>query len=343
MAKYFKEHDKIFVVPNGAKEIIDNLPADQYILSYDILTGLFLKRANSFSFPEKVFGDIESRVDRVLKTYHYRNCNTGVLLSGDKGSGKTMFAKMLSIRAKELGIPTVIVDSNFTEVGFNKFICDISDKCIVMFDEFEKVFDGDDDQNKVLTLFDGTYQSNKLFVLTANQTHKISDFILNRPGRVYYHFRYAGIDETSIRDFCNYHLNNKEYIDDFVSVSKIIGKFNFDILNALVQECNIHNETPAQIYQMMNVDIDRGVDDFEYVLTEISTGKSKKGSGRYSIYDNNYFYWKIDAENNEDVECCFNYKNMLRFNKESGELIFEKDGFRLDMKRVFVAPMSFLV
>ena len=193
MAKYFKEHDKIFVVPNGAKEIIDNLPADQYILSYDILTGLFLKRANSFSLPEKVFGDIEVRVDRVLKTYHYRNCNTGVLLSGDKGSGKTMFAKMLSIRAKELGIPTVIVDSNFTEVGFNKFICDISDKCIVMFDEFEKVFDGDDDQNKVLTLFDGTYQSNKLFVLTANQTHKISDFILNRPGRVYYHFRYPGI------------------------------------------------------------------------------------------------------------------------------------------------------
>jgi hypothetical protein len=337
VSTYFKEHNKVFVAPNGAKEVFDHLPPGQYILRYNPLTGYYLENNGSFTVPEKIFGDVEQRVKRVLKTYFHRNCNTGVLLSGDKGAGKTMFARLLSIRALEQGIPTVIVNDNFgNDIGLNKFISDIEDRCIIMFDEFEKVFDKDEDQNKVLSLFDGTYQSNKLFVLTANDTFKVSNFILNRPGRVYYHFRYTGIEEDFIREFCDYHLDDKSHTESFISLAKVVGKFNFDMLQALVQECNIHQESPQQVYQMMNIDLDGVRDKFSYSLIKISTGKKRVGEETCSIYDRHYMYWdgdKEDDNDNDETSITFEYSDIQRYDREAGVFVFEKDDFRLEMKR----------
>lgn len=337
MSTYFKEHNKVFVAPNGAKEVFDHLPPGQYILRYNPLMGYYLENNGSFTVPDKIFGDVDNRVKRVLKTYFHRNCNTGVLLSGDKGSGKTMFARLLSIRALEQGIPTVIVNDNFdNDIGLNKFLSDIEDRCIIMFDEFEKVFDKDEDQNKVLSLFDGTYQSNKLFVLTANDTFKVSDFILNRPGRVYYHFRYSGVEEDFIREFCDYHLEDKKHIESFVNLAKVVGRFNFDMLQALVQECNIHKESPQQVYHMMNIDLDGVRDKFSYVLTKISTGKKQVGEERCSIYDHHYMYWDEEDDNDDDdtgKRITFEYSDIRKYDRESGFFVYEKGDFRLEMKR----------
>ena len=336
MSTYFKEHDKVFVAPNGAKEIFDHLPIGQYVLRHNPMIGYYLEKSGSFTVPEKIFGDVEKRVQRVLKTYTHRNCNTGILLSGDKGSGKTMFARLLAIRAQEMGIPTVIVNDNFgNDVGLNKFLSDIEERCIIMFDEFEKTFDKDEDQNKVLTLFDGTYQSNKLFVLTANNTFKVSEFILNRPSRVYYHFRYSGIEEDFIREFCEYHLNDKSHIEAFVSLAKIIGKFNFDMLQALVLECNIHGESPQDVYQLMNIDLDGVRDKFSYIITQISTGKTQTGEETCSIYDRHYMHWngQDDDEDDDGRSIYFDYSDIKRFDKESRMFVYEKGDFRMEMKR----------
>lgn len=336
MSTYFKEHDKVFVAPNGAKEVFDRLPVGQYVLQYNPMIGYYLEKSGSFTVPEKIFGDVEKRVQRVLKTYTHRNCNTGVLLSGDKGSGKTMFARLLTIRAQEVGIPTVIVNDNFdNDVGLNKFLSNIEERCIIMFDEFEKTFDKDEDQNKVLTLFDGTYQSNKLFVLTANNTFKVSEFILNRPSRVYYHFRYSGVEEDFIREFCEYHLKDKSHTEAFVSLAKVVGKFNFDMLQALVLECNIHGESPRDVYQLMNIDLDGVRDKFSYTITQISTGKTQSGEETCSIYDRHYTYWNSkDEDGDEDgMSLHFDYSDLKRFDKDAGVFVFEKNGFRMEMKR----------
>lgn len=331
MSKYFKEHDKVFVAPDGAKEIFDRLPAAQYILRYAPLLGYYLERSGAFKLPEKIFGDAEQRAQRVLKTYFARGCNTGVLLSGDKGSGKTLFARLLSIRALEHGIPTVIVNDNFdNDLGLNKFLSDIEDRCIILFDEFEKNFDKDDDQNKILTLFDGTFQSNKLFVITTNSTFKVSEFILNRPGRVYYHFRYAGVEDEFIREFCDHHLENKSHTESFVKLSKVVGRFNFDMLQAMVQECNIHGEGPADIYRIMNIDLDGVRDKFSYTLIN-KDGKKQTGEARTSIYDRIYLYWNENKDDEQSV--WFEYSDLVKFDQDSGVFVYEKEDFTLEMKR----------
>lgn len=334
MSTYFKDHNKVFVAPNGARDVFNHLPPNQYILRFNPLMGYYLEDNGKFSVPEKIFGDVEARVNRVLKTYFTRNCNTGVLLSGDKGSGKTMFARLLSIKAYEQNIPTVIINDNFeNDIGLNKFLSDIEERCIIMFDEFEKTFNKDEDQNKVLGLFDGTYQSNKLFILTANNTFKISDFILNRPGRVYYHFKYSGVQDNFIREFCEYHLNNKSYIEDFINLSKVVGKFNFDMLQALVQECNIHNESPQEVYQLMNIEVDNVQDNFLRTTTRKNSDWKQIEDTKCSIYERQYIYWENPNDEDDKCDVWFDYEDITRFDKDTGVFVFEKDGFKLEMKR----------
>jgi len=91
-----------------------------------------------------------------MRTFTDRSNSTGVLLTGEKGSGKTLLAKHLSIMGYDMGIPTIVINSAWTGDSFNKLIQDIEQPLIVMFDEFEKVYNREE-QEKMLTLLDGVY------------------------------------------------------------------------------------------------------------------------------------------------------------------------------------------
>jgi len=64
-------------------------------------------------------------------------------LVGEKGSGKTLLAKYISIAAaKERGIPTIVINHPFHGDEFNLFMQSIQEPVIVLMDEFEKIHDG---------------------------------------------------------------------------------------------------------------------------------------------------------------------------------------------------------
>ena len=252
MTYYICNGNQFDVAKEKSLDIRDRLPVGNYIIKERPLDGpLYLEGVDGFSSVNKLYGSTTRDAERILRTYQERGISTGVLLNGEKGSGKTLLAKTLSIEAAKLGIPTIIINAPWVGDKFNKFIQDIDQECIIMFDEFEKVYDSDK-QEVILTLLDGVFPSKKLFVLTCNDKWRIDSHMRNRPGRIFYMLDFKGLEDEFIREYCEDTLKDKQYIEKICQVAATFAQFNFDMLKALVEEMNRYNESPREALRMLN-------------------------------------------------------------------------------------------
>lgn len=228
------------------------LPGSNFIVQINPMTEqFFFAGVDPFTLPSKLYGKTERQASRILNTFADRTSSTGVLLAGEKGSGKSLLAKTLSVMGAKLGYPTIVINSPYRGDKFNKLIQDVEQPAIVMFDEFEKVYDRDQ-QTELLTLLDGTFPTKKLFVLTCNDEYRIDEHMRNRPGRIYYRLDFRGLEEEFIREYCNDQLNEKQHIDKIIQLSKMFDQFNFDMLKALIEEMNRYGESPRDALEMLN-------------------------------------------------------------------------------------------
>lgn len=251
MPHFIKNGNQYSVAPSGSLVIETRLPAQTYVVKLNHMTGFYLEIVEDFSLPPKIYGDTITKTQRVLNTFNSRPNSTGVLLVGDKGSGKTLLAKSISKEAVHMGIPTLVINSSFTGDQFNSFIQSIDQPSIIIFDEFEKTYNSKE-QEAILTLLDGVFPSKKLFILTSNDKYRIDDNMKNRPGRIYYMFTFKGLDEEFIREYCQDNLNDKSKIEDLVKVSSLFDSFNFDLLCAFVEEMNRYGESPFDLTDLLN-------------------------------------------------------------------------------------------
>lgn len=248
---YFIKNGNTFNITNEANiDIRKELPVGTYTIKQS-MTGLYLEQQPDAVIEHKVYGGAHKRAARIIKTFGERPGSTGVALQGEKGSGKTLLARMLSQQLRDVGVSTFLVNTPFAGESFNTFLSQIEQPIMVLFDEFEKVYDMDT-QNKLLTLFDGTHQSKKLFVITLNDSYRMSEFMKNRPGRFYYAYKYDGLEEDEVRGYCEDVLINKGEISSIITFSKTFGKFNFDILKAIVEEMNRYGERVGDVVQHLN-------------------------------------------------------------------------------------------
>jgi Leucine-rich repeat (LRR) protein len=251
MAYYIKRGNCFTVTDENSVDIRTELPPNNYIIKQDMLGNIFLEMVDRFSFSTKRYGDNEKNTDRILRTFMSRENSTGVLLAGEKGSGKSLLAKTISIQGYELNIPTIIINSAMTGDSFNAFIQSIDQPAIILFDEFEKVYDHDG-QEAILTLLDGVFPTKKLFMLTTNNKWRIDTHMKNRPGRIFYMIEFNGLSREFIEEYCNDNLNDKSHIERICTLSSIFSAFNFDMLKALVEEMNRYNETPDESLKFLN-------------------------------------------------------------------------------------------
>lgn len=338
---YFLKQGNLYkATSEAAMDMHDHLPAGNYVVKFHMETGFYMERVESFKIPEVIYGDTRKTADRILSTYTYRNQSTGVLLCGQMGSGKTLLAKMISHIAAETGMPTLIINTPFTGDAFNTFISTITQDCIVFFDEFEKVYD-EDAQQGLLTLFDGVFGNKKLFVTTCNNKYKIDSHMKNRPGRFYYFLEFSGLEYDFIREYCEKNLHKDKYTEQICITSTLFEDFNFDMLQALVEEVNRYDESPRDAIKFLNTkpsltaygayEVTLFVNGKEYSGADIHQNKigwtGNALAGAVSIH-----YKKLPKD--EDWEQLYFYPNeVVAMDVREGIIEYKRNEYKLVLKK----------
>lgn len=252
MTYFLKSGTSYNVTNRESMDLHEKLPAGTYVIKKNPMTDqLYLESIESFEIKGKIYGDTIQTANRIINTFNVRSASTGVMLAGEKGSGKTLLAKMLAVISAEQDIPTIVINTPWKGDKFNSFLQMIEQPCVILFDEFEKVYDSED-QEEILTLLDGVFPSKKLFVLTCNNKWRIDSHMRNRPGRIFYMLDFTGLNQDFIIEYCNDNLINTQYIDQICKIAMMFDQYNFDMLKALIEEMNRYNETPQESMRMLN-------------------------------------------------------------------------------------------
>lgn len=282
------ESGKRYRIFNNAITTYDQLPPKTYRVDYDPETRIFsLLEAHDFEIPEtKIYGQHLDKVKKVLNSMDKMNRNLGVILSGDKGIGKSLFSKCLGLKARKKGIPVILV--NEYHEGIANFLEEIEQTVMILFDEYDKTFNDKkyNCQAEMLSLFDGVSAGKKLFVITCNEIQSLSQYLINRPGRFHYHFRFLYPTADEIRAYMEDKLD-KQYYDEIENVIafSVRMNLNYDCLRSIAFELNnglkfqeaINDLNIIRISQYKNIKI---IVEFENQAT--LSGKIKE----WQLYDN---------------------------------------------------------
>lgn len=336
MAFFMRSGNTYRVADNANIDIHSTLPVGNYIVKQDMFGNFLLEQIDSFVAPTKLYGNTTRHADRILRTFADRPASTGVMLNGEKGSGKTLLGKTISIEAAKQDIPTIVINNPWCGDGFNALMQDIDQPCVVLFDEFEKVYDSEQ-QEQILTLLDGVFPSKKLFVITCNDKYRVDQHMRNRPGRIFYMLDFKGLEVEFVQEYCEDQLLNKAQIDSVCKISTLFSQFNFDMLKALVEEMNRYDETAQEAMKMLNAkpefsesvkyDVQVVVNGKTFDVSNVSPSKWR-GNPLTGSLDISY-YVEEDSDGDEgsgdwkDIE--LSQADLQKIEPQNGRFVFAKD------------------
>lgn len=256
MANFIKNGNNIIPFPKGLEYELE--PGKVYDLLIKTVWG---ERVTKFTLngemnlPPTVYQTKKDKifVDRVLKNFNSSGKNTtGVLLTGDKGTGKSVTAKILAEKAR---LPIVVINPEMEEKYLEEFFKEFDQPVCILFDEVDKSFN----TNKMLTFLDGMHKTaKKLVIMTANDEDNLSGYIKNRCSRIRYYRHYNMLEDAkeyaelickekgveNIEEIVNFIVNNIKYpsIDNISSfIDEVIFTKEWNLsLNEVLEFMNIN-------------------------------------------------------------------------------------------------------
>lgn len=268
------------------------IPIGSYDVCFNKMMGFYMvSRPDLEAREDKIYGSHVEKVNKVMRAYDALDRNIGIILSGQKGAGKSLFARILAEKAIERGMPVITVTMAYP--GVADFLASIEQEVVVIFDEFEKTFGKHDDfdpQEDMLSLFDGMDNGKKMFVITCNEVNKLNPYLINRPGRFHYHFVISSPTADEVRQYMTDKLSIEyhQFIDRIVGFSNTVN-ITYDYLRAIAFELNMGyslEETLNDLNIMRTKDIN-----FD-VIFRFTNGQV------YQCYGKN-----LDLYSNEQVWC----------------------------------------
>ena len=315
------------------------LPPGAYKVEFSKMTGFSLSVHNDLLVKEKMYGTSYKKADKVMNTFNHLNRNMGVILSGPKGVGKTMFARRLAELGKEQGLPLILVDAPYP--GIEDFIESIEQECIVLFDEFEKTFrkakeEEGGPQERLLSLFDGIDGGKKLYVITCNRVSGLNEYFLNRPGRFHYHFILSTPTGNEVREYMEDNLDGdaRKYIDNIVTLSSM-SAFTYDVLRAIAFELNLGNSL-SETMMDLNIERERYLSlQFKIVFTNGVVATTREGT-EIDIFNNRYLNtrWAYLEKNDIVPKDLTRYLNRCYLKFDTNDIIVGENGYHLGSDKV---------
>jgi hypothetical protein len=247
----------IYTVSEPASQV-ETLPPGIYKPGVHPELGWYLQHmSGGYAFDYKLYGLENALIERVVRTYEATSANLGVLLNGLKGTGKTVTSKVICQR---LGLPVVVVDAKLDNV--HNFLNSIPQDIIIFLDEYEKTYG---DSAEMLTIMDGAMNSDyrRVFLLTTNKLY-VDPNLIERPSRIRYLKKFGDLAPAVVEEIVGDMLQHKQYHEAVVQFISTLEVISVDVVRAVVQEVNIHNEPPQNFEDVFNVEKLKGKFNISY-------------------------------------------------------------------------------
>ena len=257
MANFIKQGNRLMQLPKGSAYDLEN--GKVYDLLIKEVWGEPVIKFNlngEMNLPKTVYQTKKDKlfVKRVLRDFYKGNKNTtGVLLTGDKGTGKSVTAKTL---AKEANLPVIIVNPETQEKYLNDFFKEFDTPVCILFDEVDKGFN----THAMLTFLDGMEKTaKKLVIMTANNEDNLSNYIKNRCSRIRYYRHYSMQDDA--REYAELICDAKNVKDKNSVIEFIVKKIKYpsiDNICSFVDEVIATEEddlTLNEVLEFMNINV----------------------------------------------------------------------------------------
>lgn len=258
-------------------------------------------------------GENKNIANLIISHYEKTKNNFGVVLEGCSGMGKTQVIKYV---CNVLQKPVLLVNDKYSG-GFIKSVLDNVDcDCILVFDEFEKIYNKPEDSDSLLNIFDGLDTKNRVFsIVSINNRKNLSNFFFGRPGRFIFKFNFNSLKLEDAIDF----ITNEITISDpsrLKSYLSYIANLSYDICDKICQLISIHGEDCfIANSKYFNITTVSGVISYKYIIN----GVLKKSGNVLEKELNKVYFTSLNDHYNGLSETS---KNIVHKSSFDEELIF---------------------